>query len=312
MTSHKHVFIGGLHRSGTTLLADLLAQHPQVSGLSDTGVIEDEGQLLQSVYPVDMTLGGPGRFAFTADAHLTDASPLVTPESRERLLQAWRPYWDLTKPVLLEKTPGNLMHGRFLQALFPNSYFIFITRHPIANAIATYKWSGTGIYSLLHHWLIAHQRMAEDLAKLERVRVVAYEHLMQRPQVLLEELAAFIGLPEHRFALTVDPTVNEKYFRQWRELFLTTEDRARPVPSTRSFYAPRRRRLRDVNVKREFKRWIKRRVFGDQRQLSFTLFEAQDAAAMFEPDIRRFGYSLLDLERLPAWPGDAVSVSAAG
>ena len=40
------VFIGGLHRSGTTPLADALAQHPDISGLSGTGAPHDEGQHL--------------------------------------------------------------------------------------------------------------------------------------------------------------------------------------------------------------------------------------------------------------------------
>jgi hypothetical protein len=45
------VFVGGLHRSGTTLLGRLIAQHPDVSGFAETGVPADEGQHLLSVYP---------------------------------------------------------------------------------------------------------------------------------------------------------------------------------------------------------------------------------------------------------------------
>ena len=97
------VFIGGLHRSGTTPLARWLAAHPAVSGLSGTGVYEDEGQHLQSVYPIAGAHGGPGRFALDPAARLTEDSPLVTPDAARRLIDAWSPYWDTSRRVLLEK-----------------------------------------------------------------------------------------------------------------------------------------------------------------------------------------------------------------
>ena len=70
---HRFVFLAGLHRSGTTLLARLLAAHPEVSGFSGTGVPADEGQHLQSVYPAAKVWGGPGRFGFAPEAHFTEA-----------------------------------------------------------------------------------------------------------------------------------------------------------------------------------------------------------------------------------------------
>ena len=51
MNGHRLVFLAGLHRSGTTLLARLLAAHPEVSAFSDTGVSADEGQHLQTRLP---------------------------------------------------------------------------------------------------------------------------------------------------------------------------------------------------------------------------------------------------------------------
>ena len=98
---HRIVFVGGLHRSGTSILARALSLHPSISGFANTGAYEDEGQHLQTVIPPESMLGGPGKFAFAEEAHLTEGSRLVSDGNRERLRDEWSPYWDLTKPVLL-------------------------------------------------------------------------------------------------------------------------------------------------------------------------------------------------------------------
>jgi len=114
---HQFVFLAGLHRSGTTLLARLLAAHPEMSGFSGTGVPADEGQHLQSVYPAAKKYGGPGRFGFAPESHLTEGSPLVSEASARKLFEEWSAHWDLSRPLLLEKSPPNLLKTRFLQAL---------------------------------------------------------------------------------------------------------------------------------------------------------------------------------------------------
>src|SRR5215472_9779809 len=147
--SHHFVFCCGLHRSGTTLLFRMLREHPKVSGFANNKdanewlALEDEGQFLQSVYPPGIVYGGPGRFAFYSEAHLTEESGLLTPENKAKLAGEWFPYWDLSREYLLEKSPPNLVMSRFLQSAFPNSWFVVIERHPVAVALATEKWSQT-------------------------------------------------------------------------------------------------------------------------------------------------------------------------
>jgi hypothetical protein len=294
------VFVGGLHRSATTLLGRLLAQHPSIAGMSQTNVIEDEGQLLQSVYPDDNAHGGPGRFAFDPAAHLTEHSPLVTRDNADAVLNRWYRHWDRSRPILLEKSPANLIRGRFLQAMFPGSSFVFIVRHPIAVSLATHKWSGTGVHSLVHHWLLAHQLMREDLPLLERAVVITYEALVRDTEGTLRGIEQFLGLPPHAYQSSLRSNGNGEYYRMWHESFLTTVARAKPVPTLRSFYG-HRSRLRNINLKRAFRQYMRQRLFGG-RQLSVAYFEAQDAVSVFEPAVRALGYSLIDLEAEPSSP----------
>lgn len=219
MERHRFVFLAGLHRSGTTLLARLLAAHPEISGFSGTGVPADEGQHLQSVYPAAATYGGPGRFGFAPESHLTEASPLASEENARAIYDEWSAHWDLARPVLLEKSPPNLLKTRFLQALFPGSAFVVIVRHPIPVSIPTARWRGTRRYDrLLEHWLRCHALFEEDRERLERVHVLRYEQLVCDPAGVLREIFEFLELDPIEPSEPVEPGANEKYFRQWKEL----------------------------------------------------------------------------------------------
>jgi Sulfotransferase family len=219
MEGHRFVFLAGLHRSGTTLLARLLAAHPQVSGFSGTGAPADEGQHLQSVYPSDHEHGRPGRFGFAAEMHLTETSPLVSEENALKLFEEWSPHWDLSRALLLEKSPPNLLKTRFLQALYPNSAFVVIVRHPIPVSIPTAKWRGTRRFDrMFEHWLRCHALFEADREHLRRVHVLQYEQLVSDPVAELRTIFEFLELEPIAPSEPVDTGANEKYFRRWQEL----------------------------------------------------------------------------------------------
>jgi hypothetical protein len=217
MPSHRHVFLAGLHRSGTSLLHELLRAHPAISGFCNTGVPEDEGQHLQSVYLPAKAFGGAGMFGFDERAWMDERHPLATEQSAAKLDEQWGKHWDPGRQYLLEKSPPNLVRTRFLQALFPDASFIVLLRHPIAVALATEKWSRTRLPSLIEHWLVCHERFLADMAFLRRVYVLRYEELVARPQESLRELFAFLGLEPAAAEREIRPDINAHYFRQWQE-----------------------------------------------------------------------------------------------
>lgn len=215
---HQFVFIGGLHRSGTTFLWRCLAQHPLVSAFPDTVRPPAEGQLLQTVYPRAAEHGGPGRFGFDPAAHLTEESPLASPANRARLLADWSPHWDLDLPVLLEKSPPNLIRGRFLQALFPEASFVMIMRHPIAVSYSTQArfQRRSRLARLVRHWLACHDTFAHDRPHLERVQVVRYEDLVADPPAAVAAIDEFLGLEPHTPRYEPVPARNDVHLARWQ------------------------------------------------------------------------------------------------
>ena len=215
----KHVFVCGLHRSGTTALARCISELRDCTAFENTGVPKDEGQHLQDVYPPENAYGGPGRFGFSRGAHLTENSPLLTPANISKLRASWDAHWDQSKAVRVEKTPSNLLKARFLQAAFPNSYFVVIRRHPVAVSLATQKWTPTTLNRLFEHWLLCHEIFGQDRAFLSHVHELKYEEFVADPQKHLKQIAEFIGIDFAGVSeQLVDKECNARYIDRWAQM----------------------------------------------------------------------------------------------
>lgn len=215
--NHQFIFLCGLHRSGRSVLNRILKAHPQISALQNTNVPEDEGEFVQNVYPKSRNYGGPGKFCFSPDAYLTESSRLVTNPNRVRLFAQWSPYWDLSKPFLMEKSGSNIITSRFLQAMFPSSAFIYLVRHPVAVALATDKDGLPEMPQSVEHWALAHKAMLADREKIQRSILVRYEDMIARPDHAMKLIYDFLGLPAQPVKEPVLPGINREYFKLWED-----------------------------------------------------------------------------------------------
>jgi Sulfotransferase family len=209
------VFIGGLHRSGTTLLENLLCSRYEFSCLR-ADVAESEGQFLQSVFSAARVFGGPGRFAFN-DAMLAELRGLTDHGAcRARILLDWRRFVVGEAPTLLEKSPPNLTKIWWLRQVFPGSRFIVMVRDPRAVSAATLKWARTSLPELMMHWNAAYSLAMADFRD-EDCTLVRYEDLIARPEEEIARLGSFCGVPPRRNAGVVDErhaemrNANDKY-----------------------------------------------------------------------------------------------------
>lgn len=217
MEDKQFIFLAGLHRSGTSLLHEVMRNHPEITGFSNTGVPEDEGQHLQSVYEPALAYGGPGKFIFDKRSHMDESHPLATAENAALIFEEWRKYLDPSCQTIIEKSPPNIVRMRFFQKLFPGSKFIAILRHPLVVSYATIKWAKTSISSLLDHALLGYEAMLKDMSSINSLYVLRYEDFVIEPQQTIDKVFAHLGMESVEVTHQVRTDINDKYFAMWEQ-----------------------------------------------------------------------------------------------
>jgi len=123
------IFIVGLPRSGSTLIEQILASHPDVEG---THELPDLGRVARSI--------GLRR----EDKRVY---PGVVPElSDDELAALGADYLERTKkhrpegaPHFTDKLPNNFVHVGFLELVLPNAKIIDARRHPLDSCLGSFK-----------------------------------------------------------------------------------------------------------------------------------------------------------------------------
>lgn len=194
----RPVFIVGMPRSGTSLLEQMLAGHPDVHA---AGELDELGYMTHELSP-----GDPLRWPERAAA--LDATSLRL--LAQRYVHLWPAEIGHARRVT-DKMPHNFVRLGLVHLLFPQARVIHIERDPrdVAVSIFLHHFDGHHPYAndiedIAHHLLfhrrcMAHWRVALPPGVMLEVR---YEDLVADPQAHARRIAEFLGLPWHDGLLT--------------------------------------------------------------------------------------------------------------
>ncbi len=183
------IFIVGMPRSGTTLVEQILASHPDVQGAGELGdmaqVLTEESSRLQTHYP--------------------DWVPKASARDWQRMGQR---YLELTahcrsdRQRSTDKMPNNWRVLGAIRAMLPAAPIVVCRRDPLENCWSCFKqyfphgWEFTYDMGQLGQFWKAFDRAASQwaLRHPERVREQSYEALTSNPEKEIRALLAFCGL----------------------------------------------------------------------------------------------------------------------
>jgi len=185
------ILIVGMPRSGSSLIEQILASHPEVVG---TGELPELGHTLGALAP-----NTPGRIRAVATS------------SPEELARLGRVYWDrLQKQApgatrIADKFLMNFLHLGFLAKALPGARVIHSRREAMDNCLACYKVLFTSNipftydFEDLAHFHVHLQRLMAHWAKHlpNRLLEVDYEEVVRDLEGQTRRILDFAGLPWH-------------------------------------------------------------------------------------------------------------------
>ena len=162
---------------------------------------------------------------------------------------------------------------RFLQAAFPNSYFVVLRRHPVPVSIAGQRWTSniTSLNRMFQHWLHCYRLFEQDKKYLKHVYELSYEDYVKIRTSTIRKLRLFIGT--RRSGTTEGRHLSSLCFSGGIPS-LRVPDRAMEIPST-------------TYNKRYFDRWSYLLTKSPLRAYYRYI------ARKYEPEFARYGYSLI-------------------
>lgn len=188
------IFIVGLPRSGSTLLEQVLASHPQVEGTHELPEIPGIAATLIFQQDSDGT---------AVSNPLTSLTAAEVTAFADRYLARCQRYRKSGSARFTDKQLGNFRNAALIHLMFPRAAIIDIRRHPMASCFACYKQHFSHLvpfcYDLgeIAHYYRDYVRLMDhiDAVLPGRVHRVYYERLVVDPEGEVRKLLDYCGLP---------------------------------------------------------------------------------------------------------------------
>ncbi|MEO8454993.1 MAG: sulfotransferase [Sphingomicrobium sp.] len=191
------IFVLGLHRSGSTLIEQILASHPQVEGTTELPVMRSiRDRLTRS--------SGKSLAATIATLQPADVRAIG-----EEYLDRARPFRQTDRPYFVDKMPSNWMSLALIRVALPNARIVDSRRHPMACGFSNFKQnyaSGLG-FSYNLKWIGAFYRdywrfmRHFDAVQPGVVCRMINERLIDDPEAEVRRMLDRLGLPFDRACL---------------------------------------------------------------------------------------------------------------
>ena len=202
----KLVFIGGAHRSGTTMLGSMLGAHSSCLCIPEAQFKTDAYRKIHGKDKVDIgdifvMVSNHIRFKYWG-LDVGQEVPAGITSFQELFLWLIQSYGEkVGKPcaaICVDHTPLNIKYADTLFHLFPEAKMIHLVRdgRAVAASIMPLDWGPNTIDKAASSWAnkIQFGFRVEELYGSERVKRVGYEDVVLDPEETMKEICAFLEI----------------------------------------------------------------------------------------------------------------------
>jgi len=191
-SSQAPLFIVGMPRSGTTLFASILSNHPAIAMAGELSTIGDLAARLPEF------TGGKLPYPSGAGELAPIAANRLISEYEKRLRRDVGP----DAPYVIDKNPLNFRHLGFISMLYPQARIIHCTRHPLDTGLSNYfqrfplnldycfDLRNIGHFYTEYARLMAHWRKIPAINLIE----ISYEDMVSKTEPTTRKILNFLAL----------------------------------------------------------------------------------------------------------------------